>query len=276
MDSLIHIEIPKDPMPVDPRTILATMVHLDHKVIPGMMAHLDHMAVDIMAPLNHLDILETLLPPMALKRNINTPTNLTTLKHAKAVLILNMKPEGAAEEFLMPKVTIFKHRCKRARATPDDWAELFSVMLAGKALTWYMNTLEGHDLTFEDAVMGHGNPPDVRNALQLPRTFVRRVPQQPQECSWGTLLILVFPPSRFLRIAFLFRVIRRPTARLSAYETFSLKLRLATASDGFRYLIGPTVSTVREHSIRFITFLVDLAVFRESFILLKKRGEGEL
>ncbi|KAG6266114.1 hypothetical protein E4U48_005652 [Claviceps purpurea] len=95
MDSLIHIEIPKDPMPVDPRTILATMVHLDHKVIPGMMAHLDHMAVDIMAPLNHLDILETLLPPMALKRNINTPTNLTTLKHAKAVLILNMKPEGS-------------------------------------------------------------------------------------------------------------------------------------------------------------------------------------
>ncbi|KAG6314610.1 hypothetical protein E4U22_008602, partial [Claviceps purpurea] len=54
MDFLIHIGIPKDPMPMDPRTILATMVHLDHKVIPGMMAHLDHMAVDIMAPLNHL------------------------------------------------------------------------------------------------------------------------------------------------------------------------------------------------------------------------------
>ncbi|KAG6288376.1 hypothetical protein E4U09_005587 [Claviceps aff. purpurea] len=48
------------------------------------------------------------------------------------------KYTGAAEEFLMPKVTIFKHRCKRARATPDDWAELLSVMLAGKALTWYM------------------------------------------------------------------------------------------------------------------------------------------
>ncbi|KAG6150778.1 hypothetical protein E4U11_008150 [Claviceps purpurea] len=203
MDFLIHIGIPKDPMPMDPRTILATMVHLDHKVIP-----------------------DTLIKAYTEKD----------------------KYTGAAEEFLMPKVTIFKHRCKRARATPDDWAELFSVMLAGKALTWYMNTLEGHDLTFEDAVMGHGNPPDVRNALQLPRTFVRRVPQQPQECSWGTLLILVFPPSRFLRIAFLFRVIRRPTARLSAYETFSLKLRLATASDGFRYLIGPTVSTVREHS----------------------------
>ncbi|KAG6196259.1 hypothetical protein E4U35_007998 [Claviceps purpurea] len=258
MDFLIHIGIPKDPMPMDPRTILATMVHLDHKVIPGMMAHLDHMAVDIMAPLNHLapghsgntaatngpqtQHQYTYEPDHAQACQSRTDIEYENRRFQRCQDTLikayteKDKYTGAAEEFLMPKVTIFKHRCKRARATPDDWAELFSVMLAGKALTWYMNTLEGHDLTFEDA------------ALQLPRTFVRRVPQQPQECSWGTLLILVFPPSRFLRIAFLFRVIRRPTARLSAYETFSLKLRLATASDGFRCLIGPTVSTVREHS----------------------------
>ncbi|KAG6165978.1 hypothetical protein E4U27_008311, partial [Claviceps purpurea] len=46
-----------------------------------------------MATLDHLDISETLLPPMALNRN--TSANLTTPKHVKAVLTLNMKTEGS-------------------------------------------------------------------------------------------------------------------------------------------------------------------------------------
>ncbi|KAG6302219.1 hypothetical protein E4U44_000350 [Claviceps purpurea] len=175
MDFLIHIGIPKDPMPMDPRTILATMVHLDHKVIPGMMAHLNHMAVDIMAPLNHLapghsgntaatngpqtQHQYTYEPDHAQACQSRTDIEYENRRFQRCQDTLikayteKDKYTGAAEEFLMPKVTIFKHRCKRARATPDDWAELFSVMLAGKALTWYMNTLEGHDLTFEDAVM---------------------------------------------------------------------------------------------------------------------------
>ncbi|KAG5923290.1 hypothetical protein E4U61_003798 [Claviceps capensis] len=76
------------------------------------------------------------------------------------------KYTGAAGEFLMPKVTLFKHRCKRARATPDDWAELLSVILAGKALTWYMNTLEGNKLTFDDAVMAIHRTFETRSNYQ--------------------------------------------------------------------------------------------------------------
>ncbi|KAG6306012.1 hypothetical protein E4U22_004550, partial [Claviceps purpurea] len=174
MDFLIHIGIPKDPMDIDPRTILATMVHLDNKVILGMMAPLDHMAVDIMATLDHLNISETLLPPMAL--NHNTSANLTTPKHVKAVLTLNMKTEGSnvaktrsskrIRKKTNTQATQKNSSCLRARATPDDWAELLSVMLAGKALTWYMNTLEGRNLSFDDAVMAIHRTFETRSNYQ--------------------------------------------------------------------------------------------------------------
>ncbi|KAG5913745.1 hypothetical protein E4U61_006561 [Claviceps capensis] len=187
MDFLTHIGIPKDPMPADPRTILAALVHPDHKAIPGMMPPLDHMAADIIAPLDrmavdimalldHMVIPEILLPPMALIRNITTATNLTTLKHIKAAPILNMKIEDSNVAKTRSSKRIRKRTntqapqgnssCLRARATPDDWAELLSVMLAGKALTWYMNTLEGNNLTFDDAVMAIHRTFETRSNYQ--------------------------------------------------------------------------------------------------------------
>ncbi|KAG6150480.1 hypothetical protein E4U37_006059 [Claviceps purpurea] len=93
---------PKDPMPVDPRTILAALVHLDHKAIP-----FGPYGCGFNGPFGPYGYSGNTLPPMALNRNITTPTNLTTLKHVKAVPTLTTKTEGVSDEFLMPKITLF-------------------------------------------------------------------------------------------------------------------------------------------------------------------------
>ncbi|KAG6126711.1 hypothetical protein E4U38_006796 [Claviceps purpurea] len=83
---------PKDPMPVDPRTILAALVHLDHKAIP-----FGPYGCGFNGPFGPYGYSGNTLPPMALNRNITTPTNLTTLKHVKAVPTLTTKTEDAHE-----------------------------------------------------------------------------------------------------------------------------------------------------------------------------------
>ncbi|KAG6237688.1 hypothetical protein E4U25_002471 [Claviceps purpurea] len=81
---------PQDPMPVDPRTILAALVHLDHKAIP-----FGPYGCGFNGPFGPYGYSGNTLPPMALNRNITTPTNLTTLKHVKAVPTLTTKTEGS-------------------------------------------------------------------------------------------------------------------------------------------------------------------------------------
>ncbi|KAG6246682.1 hypothetical protein E4U23_004423 [Claviceps purpurea] len=81
---------PKDPMPVDPRTILAALVHLDHKAIP-----FGPYGCGFNGPFGPYGYSGNTMPPMALNRNITTPTNLTTLKHVKAVPTLTTKTEGS-------------------------------------------------------------------------------------------------------------------------------------------------------------------------------------
>ncbi|KAG5950939.1 hypothetical protein E4U57_007272 [Claviceps arundinis] len=154
-------------MPVDPRTILAVPIYLDNKVILAMMAPLDHMAIPDTAATSG---------PQPQNNKTTTPLNLTTTKHLKAVLTLTtMKIEGSNGA----KTRSSKHTRKRTNTqarqvnssghrcttTPNVWAELFSIMLAGKALTWYMNTLDGNDLTFDDAVMAVHRTFEFRNAL---------------------------------------------------------------------------------------------------------------
>ncbi|KAG6129126.1 hypothetical protein E4U28_007914 [Claviceps purpurea] len=79
---------PKDPMPVDPRTILAALVHLDHKAIPAMMA-----------------------PSDPRQSRIDIDYEDRRFQRCQETLIKayteNDKYTGASDEFLMPKITLF-------------------------------------------------------------------------------------------------------------------------------------------------------------------------
>ncbi|KAG6240645.1 hypothetical protein E4U24_006410 [Claviceps purpurea] len=71
---------PKDPMPVDPRTILAALVHLDHKAIPfGPRTDIDY-------------------EDRRFQRSQETLIKAYTE---------NDKYTGVSDEFLMPKITLF-------------------------------------------------------------------------------------------------------------------------------------------------------------------------